>query len=231
MNIVSSERATRVCAWSAGACAIAMLAIYLGTGAGQEGLQTFQSPAVYAERLLQHPAGLRALLTLDELFVVLYLATFFSLGTTLLRRGAPRLVLGAALGALALLGLLDLAENLHFLVMLGRAEQGIPLSVDEIALQVWESLLKFHVGYVGIFLLGCALPRETAAARLLANLFWFVNVPVGVLIPVVPEALAGLLLLVRFAFFVVGFALVGWAFGPPAGLSPRSAAAGSGARA
>lgn len=231
MNIVSSERATRVCAWLAGGCAVAMLAIYLVTGTGQDGLQSVQPEAVYAGRLLRHPAALRAALAFDEVFVVLYLTTFCALAATLLRRGAPRLLLGAGLALLGLLGLLDFAENLHFLVMLDRAEQGILPGTREIAFQAWESLVKFHVGYTGIFLLGCALPRETRVERLITRLFWFVNVPVGVLIPVVPQPLAGVLLLVRFLYFVLGFALVGWAFGPPTRFSLARAAAGSGAPA
>jgi hypothetical protein len=225
------ETMTRACAWAAGACAAAMLAIFFATGTGQDALQSMQSPEAYTRALLRHPAGLRAALAFDNVFIVLYLATFAGLGVLLARQGAQRLLLGTSLGALALLGVLDLCENFHFMVMLAGAEQGMPPAESEIRLQVWESLLKFHVGYIGVFLLGCVLPRSTVRERTLVRLCWFVNVPVGVLIYVLPPPWSVLLVLVRFAYFVGAFALVGAIFGEESAATRRFVAAGSGAPA
>jgi hypothetical protein len=108
---------------------------------------------------------------------------------------------------------LDLVENMHFLAMLARAEQGVVPSATEIELQVIESTVKFHVSYAGLFLLGFAVPQAGARARALAYLSWFVQLPVGVLIYVAPHSVAVPLVFVRFAYFVSALALAGAAFG------------------
>jgi hypothetical protein len=144
------------------------------------------------------------------------------------RDGAPRLLLGCALPLLLLLGLLDMVENLHFLAMLAGAEQGGGPGDAEIAAQALESMVKFHVSYLGLFLFGLAMPGRTVAERLLARLLLWVQWPVGVAIYVMPHAVAVPLVFVRFAFFLAAFALVSriarGAVIPPA----APAAAGSG---
>ena len=83
--------------------------------------------------------------------------------------------------------------------------------------------MKFHVSYVGLFLLGFALPRTSPSSRALANLSWFVQLPVGVLIHVAPHAVAVPLVFVRFAYFVTALALAAAAFARPAGSIGSSA--------
>lgn len=221
---VSVERMVRVAAGAACACVVAMLAIYLTTGVGQDPLQFVHPSAAYAQLLLRGPSALRATIGLDNLFVVFYATVFLGLGVLLVRRGAPRALVLTATGLLLGLSLLDFVENFHFLAMLGRAELGLLPSDAEIELQVIESLLKFHVSYLGLFLIGFALPRSE---RLLANLSWFVQLPVGVAIYVAPPALATPLVLVRFAYFVTALVLVAARFGSE---SP-AAASDSGVRA
>jgi len=222
------ERALRACAGAACAMVVGMLAIYLVTGVGQDPLQFVRPPDEYALLLTKSPTALRACLAMDNLFIVFYSATFVALGAILHRAGAARLILFTAVGLLLFLALLDMAENFHFMVMLARAEAGIPPSSEEIAAQVWESLLKFHVSYLGLFLLGLALPRRTPAERALSNLSLFVQLPVGVLIYVTPQAVSVPLVFVRFAYFVTALILVAMIFGKPAALPT---AVGSGAPA
>lgn len=131
-----------------------------------------------------------------------------------------------ATGLLLGLGLLDMIDNFHFMVMLAGVEQGILPSAGEISLQVFESLLKLHVSYLGLFVLGLVLRRRDAKERLLANLSLFVQLPVGILIYVTPAAVAFPLVFVRFLYFLVALALVSGIKGPSPAVTALPAAAG-----
>jgi hypothetical protein len=220
---VPIESALRVAAYFAIAMVLGMLAIYLATGVGQDPLQFVHSPEEYGALLLRAPATLRACIGLDNLFIAFYETTFVALAVVVRRAGANVTVVGVALGALLLLGALDLVENCHFLTMLARAETGALPSAAEIDFQVLESLVKFHVGYVALFVLALALPRTSRAARALANLSWLVQLPVGVLIYVTPHAISVPLVFVRFAYFVIALALAAAAFGRRGGSIGSSA--------
>ncbi|MFZ5469872.1 MAG: hypothetical protein ACOZIN_10595 [Myxococcota bacterium] len=220
--------------WSAlAACTavLAMIGIFLALGVGQDPLQFMHPPEEYARLLLANPAALRATIGLDNMFVVLYATLFLAVGTLLARAGAPLGLVWVAVGLLEAVALLDFAENFHFLVMLARAEQGQLPAQAEIGLQVFESLLKFHVSYLGLFLLGLALPRRTLRERALSNLALFVQVPVGVSIYVMPRAVAEPLVFARFTFFVASLVLIAGIFGRARQEQPALAAAGSDARA
>jgi hypothetical protein len=213
---VSGERALRLCCGVSVGLVVGMIAIFATTGVGQDPLQAVHPPEQYAALLLAQPAALRATLGLDNVFLVLYTTAFVLLG---LRLADARVRIGVLL--LVATGLLDLTENVHFLTLLEAAEQGVLPGATQIQLQVVESLVKFHVSYLGLFLLSLGLPRETARQRLLADLGLYLQLPVGVLIYVSPEVIALPLVFVRFSYFVLGLALIGWEFG----------AAGRGARA
>ena len=229
------ERILRVVAWTAASVVLAMFVIFLATGVGQEPLQSVHPSAVYAQLLLKNPPVLRAVLALDDTFIVLYGALSVCQALVLPRRGARRALTLASSALLGLVALLDGLENAHFLALLGGAEQGIWPSDGTIAAQVVESLLKFHVSYLGLFLLGLALPRRRASERWLAWLSCYVQLPVGMLVHVTPPGVAVPLVLLRLAYFVTALVLLGWAFGPPRRLAdaaePPADAAGSGAPA
>jgi hypothetical protein len=192
---------------------LAMVGIFGTTGIGQDPLQYVHSVADYQAILLKNPPVLRAAIGLDNLFIVLYSAMFAALGGALWpRRGTPRLLLALALGLLGLSGLLDLLENMHFLTMIAQALQGLEVGAGQITLQVWESLAKFHVSYLGLFVLGFALPADTMLLRALRHVFRWVQLPVGLLIYLVPAGLALPLVLVRFTFFVLALLALAAAF-------------------
>jgi hypothetical protein len=219
---VSTALWVRACAWLACAAVIGMIAIFFTTHVGQDPLQFVHSADEYRRILLSNPPALRACIALDDAFIVFYTATFVGLGVVLVRsgstRGLVRLVVGLMLGV----AVLDMVENFHFLVMLARAELGMGPSDTEIAAQVFESLLKFHISYLGLFLLGLALPRRDARERTLARLSWFVQLPVGILIYVTPSAVAVPLVFVRFAYFLVALVLIGLTFGAAGSDAPAS---------
>lgn len=209
---LSVEKILRVVALLACATVIGMLTIFLSTGIGQDPLQFVHSSEEYGQILLRNPAALRATLGLDNAFIVFYSVTFLALGVLLSKAGATRVLVRASVGLMMALALLDMVENFHFMVMLARAEKGLLPSDAEIGMQVWESLLKFHVSYLGLFLLGLALPRRTREERALANLSLFVQLPVGILIYVAPAAVAVPLVFVRFSYFLTALLLVARVF-------------------
>lgn len=192
---------------------LAMIAVFAITGVGQDPLQYVHPPDDYREVLLAKPWALRLTVGLDDLFVVTYEVVFLSLALRLLRMGAPRALVYVGAGALLLVGLLDFAENFHFLGMLASAEQGHTPSLAAIEWQAWESTMKFHVSYFGLFVLGLTFPRRTRVEQVLRALTLYVQLPVGIAIHVAPRALAVPLVFARFAYFVTALALVAWAFG------------------
>lgn len=209
---ISAARGLRTCALLAAALVAGMLVLFVATGIGQDPLQYVHPATEYAQILLRNPPALRAAIGLDNLFIMVYSTVFVLLVAQLWRDGAPRLLLATGLGLLLAVGLLDMIENLHFLAMLSGAEQGQPPGNAEIGWQAVQSMFKFHVSYLGLLLLGLALPRHTAAQRALAALLVFVQGPVGVAIYVAPQAVALLLVFVRFAFFLASFALLAWIY-------------------
>lgn len=222
---VPLEDALRFAAYLAIATVLGMLAIYVATGVGQDPLQFVHSPEEYGAILLRAPGTLRACLGLDNLFIAFYETAFVTLAILLRRAGGNATLVGVALGALLGLGVLDLIENCHFLTMLARTERGGSPTAAEIDLQVLESLVKFHLSYVALFLLGLAVPRASRSARALANLSWLVQLPVGVLIYVTPQSVSVPLVFARFAYFVTALALAAAAFGRRGGSVGSSAPA------
>ena len=189
MNL-SLAATVRTCALLACACVFGMIGIFFATGIGQDPLQFVHSSAEYAEILRRNPPVLRAVLMFDDFFIVFYTMLFLALGRLVVERGGARVMVFAATALLLGVAFLDMLENFHFLVMLAGVEHGIAPSAAEIGAQVLESLFKFHVSYLGLFLLDFALPRTTRAERLFSKLAWFVQLPIGILIYVVPHGVA-----------------------------------------
>jgi len=190
---------------------VAMFLVFVITGIGQDPLQYVHTPAEYFDILRREPSILRMAIGLDNLFIVAYGTLFAALGVSLWRSSAMRGVLATSLALLATSTFLDLVENMHFFAMISAAAQGAQIGSGEIHLQVTESLIKFHVSYLGLFLLGLTLRAETGPERLLRGLLLWFQVPVGMLIYIVP-AVALPLVLTRFSFFFVALLLFAWIF-------------------
>lgn len=199
-------------AFAASAAVAGLFVLYVATGIGQDSLQVVSTSADYAAILLQDPAALKVVLGLDNLFILFYLPMFVVLGAVLQRWNAPRTVMMAATALLIATGILDLLENMHFRTLLNSAELGITISQGAIDLQVWESLVKFHISYLGLFLLSFALPQDTMIEKALCFAFRWLQASIGILIYVVPAAAMPPLLVGRFAFFCVALLAIGAIF-------------------
>ena len=209
-------RLLRLCALVAIILVLGMLGAFLVTGIGQDPLQFVRQPEEYAAILLRDPPMLKLVIGLDNAFILFYGTMFLALGVLLLRQGASRALTMAAIALLSAAAILDLVENMHFLAMIGAAQRGMPPSADSIIGQVWESLTKFHISYIGLFLLGFLLPMQGWQGRTLCFLLRWVQWPVGMAIYVAPDALARPLVLVRFTFFLASLALLAMLYRPRA---------------
>lgn len=190
-------------ALAAALAVLAMFTIFLVTGIGQDPLQFVHSPQEYLAILLRNPPVLRFTIGLDNLFIMLYCAMFLTMGISLWQVAQSKALLAASCCLLGLSGVLDLLENMHFLTMISAAEQGLDIGLTQIELQVWESLIKFHVSYLGLFLLGFVLPNKTWLEKALCFALRWVQLPVGLLIYLVPREISVPLVMVRFTFFLL----------------------------
>lgn len=211
MNQSVPEKYVAALGYAGAALALLLLAAALLTGASQEPFEAVHPLESYTEMLKDKATGLRLALMLDNFFVVVY-AAFFVVLAAALRGQAESYVVNAALFAILLTAALDSAENMHLLTMLSSTEQGLPIQLPEVQWQMTLSHVKFHSSYLALFLFGFAFPRETVIERLLVRLFWYVQLPVGVLIYTAPAALLKPLLLLRGLFFIVGFTLTAEVF-------------------
>jgi hypothetical protein len=183
---------------------VGLFGTYLLTGISQDPLQYVHPPLEYTAILLTRTPVLRLAIGLDNLFIVFYGSMFLTMGASLWKRTGSKAILGLSLSLLATSTLLDLFENMHFLTMISDALQGLTISQSHIDVQVWESLLKFHVSYLGLFFLGFSLPNDTWLEKALCFLLRWVQLAIGLLIYLVPPSVAGVLLLGRFMFFLLG---------------------------
>jgi hypothetical protein len=203
----------RTTAFIGAATVLAQISVFFVAGVGQDPLQFYHSPAEYMQLLLKSPSALRAVMAFDNTFVIMFSTLFLALAGVTSKSSAPSWLVRSTHALLLLVGLLDMTENFHFMTMLQAAEHGLAPSASEISFQIWESLFKFHVGYLAVLLLSFALPQRTAGERALSFAMRWVNVPVGVLLYCVPQPLATVLLFCRFGFFLYSLIAVGWLFG------------------
>lgn len=185
-----------------------MLGIFLTTGIGQDPLQYIHSIPEYRDILLKNPALLRVAIGLDNAFILFYLTMFLALGSVLSKLGKLKTIGKVALVLISTTAILDLVENMHFLTMISSSLNGFEVSENEIKLQVWESLVKFHISYIGFYMLSFVLPETTIKEKLLCFLLRWVQWPVGMLIYIAPIEVAKPLVLVRFAFFFIALLLL-----------------------
>lgn len=192
---------------------LAMLGIFILTGIGQDPLQYVHSTIEYKEILLHNPSVLRLAIGLDNAFILFYVTLFLALGLIISKQKKFTILVSTATALIFITGVLDILENMHFFTMISSAQNGFAISENEIKIQVWESLVKFHISYIGLYILSFALPSTNVKEKILCFLLRWVQWPVGMLIYITPINIAKPLVLVRFAFFLtalVVLATINW---------------------
>jgi hypothetical protein len=188
-------------------CLTAMIAITLVSGVSQESFEIVRSPAVYAAGLAANPGALRALFGIDAAFLVLY-ATLFVVAGRALETSATRALVTLSIAMMLGTAVLDMIEDHHILAMLYGVESGSVPTAGQIAFQHTLSQVKFNVSYLGLFLLGLAMPRATLAGCALAVLLTVGTLVQGAVLYAAPVAMLPVGNFSRWLGFVAGFALL-----------------------
>lgn len=166
-----SLRFTAVCAT---VLFFALLTISRATGADQQWFESVRDPAVYASALARHSAGLRALIAVDDLFIVAYASVALALAERLRRAPIARAITGAVLIGAAL----DLLENHHILAMI-RATPAAP-SHAQLQLQMTLSMTKWALAHGAFALLALEMRPTNMLDRAAKAAMLFVQMPIGV---------------------------------------------------
>lgn len=185
----------------------AMATISAVTGVSQETFEIVRDPDVYAAGLRDHATALRALFALDSAFIVLYSAVFI-LFARRIATPANRWLVAIGLGAMLLTAVLDMVEDHHILSMIAGVEVGDAPGAARIAFEHTLSQVKFNASYLGLFLVGLAVPLATLTGRVLAVLLTVGTVVQGAWLYAAPAAALPAGYFGRWAGFVIGFVLV-----------------------
>lgn len=195
---------------AAGILAI-MLMIALESGVTQQKFETVWSLARYTEQFIAARQPLLLTLTFDNLFILAY-AGAIGLAMAGHRNGENGwLALLAAAGMLTT-GLLDYAENLHFLTMYANLDAGVAISDGEVAQRMWSSLMKWHIAYAAMFVASFVVPVRGLLSFILVWSMRVVLPVVGVLVYTGPEELRPLLGLARYVLMFSGFVMMALVF-------------------
>lgn len=220
MNEAVIDRILTLLALLAALSVVGILGAGLQAGISQEPFQAARLADENVARLLTNPGGLRLNIGFDNAFIIFYTA-FFVLFAFRVRDLVPRAVIVVALGALLVGASLDAIENHHILTMLYSAEHQLPITTGESQTQMMASSVKFHAVYLASFLFAFAFARLGALGTFIALGIWFVFVPLGLAIYVIPPEATRPFVIARGVFFVATFALSAPLF---LGLARRSAA-------
>jgi hypothetical protein len=211
------ERITSVLGAIGGMLALSLFLLAIVSGSSQGLFQINWPSNEYAVMLVSRATYLRADLGLDFLFLSVYAAYFVFLCAVLTawqrRDGAPAeltSITRLATGALVLTALLDAVENSHLLAVLSMAEQGMPISQNEIAWQQVESQVKFLASSFGILLFSFVLPSKSLIEKITVFGLRWVQLPLGCAIFVVPLTMAKPLIIARAIFFFIGLWATAW---------------------
>jgi len=194
----------------AGAVALAgMLAVaFTQDGVTAQHFENFSDPEVYADDLLQYEGGIRAILTLDGFFLVLYTATILFL-VLAVKDEKNSWLIGGSFIALLVATFLDIHENNELLVFMQMAKLDFTPTVEMLHTRAVLSGVKFHASYLSFFLLAFALPSKTPMEKFLRWSLWFGYLPLGVLVYTFPNPIFSL---ARYGFMLTGLLILSWNF-------------------
>jgi hypothetical protein len=183
-----------------------LLVTLLNSGLTAQDFETFDAPERYAAALLAAEAPLRAIISLDNLFLIFYTAAFIFLATSAWK-DRNRILVAVALGALLVTAYLDLNENHSIMVFIAMANQGITINAETLMRHDVLSQLKFHSSYLSFFLFAFVLPDKTPLEKILRWSLWLVFAPNGILVYTYPSPTLSLL---RYLLMLSGLLLLAW---------------------
>jgi hypothetical protein len=208
---------------SVAACGIliVMLMIALQAGVTQQKFEHVFALADYTAALSAARTPMFATLAFDNLFILTY-AGAIGLGMAALRTPANTWVAATAAAGIVAAGLLDYAENLHFVTMYADLDAGIALSTAELSSRMWASLMKWHIVHAALFASSFVIPVRGLVSFLLV---WSLRVAlpvIGVLVYVGPEELRAPLALARYGAMLIGFVMFAVVLSAEAGRAPAA---------
>lgn len=177
-------------------------------GVTAQDFETFAAPESYASQLLKAESPLRAILTLDNLFLVTYTAAFIMVAIGVKEKGNTWLI-AIALGALLVTTYLDIQENADLLIFIDMAKAGAGPTADLLHSRALWSSIKFASSYLSFFLFAFVLPQKTMLEKFLRWSLWVGFLPVGILVYTYPHPLFSL---ARYLFMLSGLLLLAWIF-------------------
>ena len=195
---------------AAGILAI-MLMIALESGVTQQKFETVWSLARYTEQFIAARQPLMLTLTFDNLFVLAYTGAI-GLAMVGLRNAENAWLAALAAAGMVTTGLLDYAENLHFLTMYANLDAGVAVSDGEVAQRMWSSLMKWHIAYAAMFVASFVVPVRGLLSFILVWSMRVVLPVVGVLVYTGPEEIRPLLGLARYVLMFTGFVMMALVF-------------------
>lgn len=195
---------------AAGILAI-MLMIALESGVTQQKFETVWSLARYTEQFIAARQPLMLTLTFDNLFVLAYTGAI-GLAMVGLRNAENGWLVALAGVGMVTTGLLDYAENLHFLTMYANLDAGVAVSDGEVAQRMWSSLMKWHIAYAAMFVASFVVPVRGLLSFILVWSMRVVLPVVGVLVYTGPEEMRPLLGLARYVLMFTGFVMMALVF-------------------
>jgi len=195
---------------AAGILAI-MLMIALESGVTQQKFETVWSLARYTEQFIAARQPLMLTLIFDNLFVLAY-AGAVGLAMAGLRNAENGWLAALAAAGMVTTGLLDYAENLHFLTMYANLDAGVAISDGEVAQRMWSSLMKWHIAYAAMFVASFVVPVRGLLSFILVWSMRVVLPVVGALVYTGPEEMRPLLGLVRYVLMFSGFVMMALVF-------------------
>lgn len=188
-----------------------MLMIALEAGVTQQRFESVFALARYTEQFMAARQPLLLTLTFDNLFILAYTGAI-GLAMAGLRSAENAWIAGLAAAGMVATGLLDYAENLHFLTMYAGLDAGVALTEGEVAQRMWASMMKWHIVYAAMFAASFVIPVRGLFSFVLV---WSMRVGlpvIGVLVYTAPEDFRPLLGIARYVMMFSGFVLMALVF-------------------
>lgn len=196
---------------AAGLLAIMLTVAVQAGGVTQQKFETFSALDVYTTAFAAAKPVILQTLIFDNLFIIAYVGALV-IGLAALSTAETRVAAGLAIGGAVTLGLLDYAENLHFITMYARLDAGQALTADELGWRMWASLMKWHIAYLSLALASFVIPVRGLVSFVLVWSLRVVLPVIGVPIYAGPEAWRPMLEIARYGAMLSGFVLFALVF-------------------